>query len=66
MIHVAIFEVESAVEQDFKQWYEEEHVPKMLERPGWWRMRRYQCTDGAPYASLYELDDDVPLQPFIS
>ncbi len=35
-------------------------MPSMLTRPGWQRMRRYECTDGQPrYVSIYDLDDDA-------
>lgn len=48
------------------RWYEGEHVPSMLARQGWRRMRRYVCTDGQPLLSIYELDDDLPPRPHIS
>lgn len=66
MIHLAMYEVEAGVEGDFACWYETEHVPAMLSRPGWNAMRRYRCTDGQPYASIYELDDDLQSEPHIS
>jgi hypothetical protein len=63
VIHLSLFDIESAVVEEFTAWYESEHVPRMLERPGWMRMCRYRCTDGAPFLSLYELEPDVPLVP---
>lgn len=66
MIHLASFDLVANVEDEFTHWYETEHVPCMLSRPGWLRMRRYRCTDGSPLLSLYELDDDVPLMPRVS
>ena len=66
MIHLAIYEVDPALEDAFSRWYETEHVPVMLSRPGWRSARRYRCTDGQPYASLYELDDELPVEPHIS
>jgi hypothetical protein len=48
MIHLALFELEAGAQRDFDPWYEREHVPRMLEKPGWLRMRRYRCTDGRP------------------
>jgi hypothetical protein len=59
VIHLARFELESAREAEFGDWYESEHVPAMLARPGWRRMRRYLCTDGRPHISLYDIDDHV-------
>ena len=65
MIHLAIYELDAALEEDFARWYEADHAPAMLSRPGWRSVRRYQCTDGQPYASIYELDDDVSTEPHI-
>ena len=66
MIHVALFELEPALEDDFLRWYEAEHAPSMLERSGWRRMLHYRSMDGQPFLSMYELDDDLPLQPHLS
>lgn len=66
MIHLAAFDLEAASEEEFTSWYESEHVPRMLARPGWRRMSRYRCTDGYPLLSLYELDADVAVEPHIS
>jgi hypothetical protein len=66
MIHLATYEVEPALEEDYARWYEAEHVPAMLSRPGWRSLRRYRCTDGQPYASIYELDDGLPVEPHMS
>jgi hypothetical protein len=65
MLHLAIYELDPALEADFARWYEAEHTSGILSRPGWRSMRRYQCTDGQPYASIYEVDDDVPTEPHI-
>lgn len=59
VIHLALFELEPGLEAKFGAWYEAEHVPAMLARPGWTRMRRYLCTDGRPHVSLYDIDDDL-------
>lgn len=66
MIHLANFDLVANVGDEFSHWYETEHVPRMLARPGWQRMRRYRCTDGSPFLSLYELEDGVPLEPRVS
>jgi hypothetical protein len=66
VIHLALFDLEEEIEVDFTRWYEDEHVPRMLAQPGWNRMARYRCTDGSPWISIYELDETVPLVPFIS
>jgi hypothetical protein len=61
-----MYDLEQERLADFGHWYETKHVPLMLERRGWRRMRRYQCKDGQPFVSLYELDDDVPVDLPIS
>lgn len=61
-----MFDLEARAEEEFNSWYESEHIPSVLERPGWRRMARYRCTDGGPLLSLYELDDDVKLTPHLS
>jgi hypothetical protein len=66
MIHVAVFDLEADVESEFMHWYEDEHVPAMLRRPGWNRMRQYRCTDGQPVISVYDLDDDLATEPHLS
>jgi hypothetical protein len=66
MIHVALFELEEDTEREFDRWYEGEHVPGVLERPGWLRMRRYRCTDDRTLLSLYDLDDALPAEPHLS
>jgi hypothetical protein len=66
LIHLALYTVESDLEEEFGTWYETEHAPEVLRRAGWRRMWRYQCVDGQPFASLYELDDDLPTEPHLS
>jgi hypothetical protein len=66
MIHLAIFDLEPAVEGEFLRWYEGDHVPAVLRRPGWRRARAYRCTDGQPLVSIYDVDDDVPTEPPLS
>lgn len=67
MIHWAALDLEDGCEPEFWRWYEGEHVPKMLERPGWRRIRRYECIGAAPrFVSVYDLDDDVATDGWIS
>jgi hypothetical protein len=66
LIHLAVFELEADAEAAFDRWYEGEHVPRMLERPGWQRMRRYRCTDGQPLIAIYDVDDALPVEPRLS
>jgi hypothetical protein len=66
VIHLALFDIEAGRADEFRAWYESEHIPAMLERPGWRRMCGYRCTDGAPLLSLYEVEPDIPLTPRLS
>lgn len=66
LIHVALYDLEPELEHGFGRWYQSEHVPHMLERPGWVHMWRYRCTDGQPYVSIYELEQTVPTELHIS
>jgi len=66
VIHLAVFELEADAEHEFTRWYEAEHVPLMLARAGWRRMRRYRCTDGQLQLALYDLDDALPVVPHLS
>jgi hypothetical protein len=59
LIHLALFDLEPAMEEEFTAWYEAEHIPLMLAQSGWKRARRYRCSDGSPLLSLYELDDAI-------
>jgi hypothetical protein len=49
----------------FDRWYNEVHVPEILECPGWRGARRYEAVDGEPrFLAIYGLDD--PVTPFDS
>lgn len=48
LIHTASFDIARGHQHAFDRWYEEEHMPAMLVRPGWERARRYECLDGEP------------------
>jgi len=44
-------------EAAFDEWYNETHIPEILECPGFLGASRYECTDGEPmFLALYELD----------
>ena len=55
--------VPAEMEDDMAAWYEQEHIPMLLEVPGWRRIRRYRLAGGsggpgwsAPdWLSLHEL-----------
>jgi hypothetical protein len=54
--------VPAETEDDMTAWYEREHIPMLLEVPGWRRIRRYRLTGPAPltepgpgFLSLHDL-----------
>lgn len=63
MIHLALFELEPQLEDAFLDWFESEHAPSVLARPGWQNLSQYRCLDGQPFLSLYQVDDDLTLDP---
>ena len=45
-------------EREFNEWYDTEHIPQLLEVPGFLSGRRYQAVEGKPlYLALYDLTD---------
>ncbi|HEY4276992.1 MAG TPA: hypothetical protein VGM91_02160 [Conexibacter sp.] len=56
------FNVPDSDVDEFEGWYEEEHVPLLMQVPGWLRVRRYRVRpgfDGAPWThlALHEVRD---------
>ena len=46
-----------ALEEEFNDWCDTEHVPERLAVPGFLSARRFVCLDGAPrYLALYDLE----------
>ena len=60
--------VPAEMEADMTAWYEQEHIPMLLEVPGWRRIRRYRLTGPAPlgpglgFLSLHELAGPAVLE----
>ena len=56
--------VPPGAEDDMNAWYAEEHIPMLLEVPGWRRARRYRqiMGDGPRYLSFHDLDGPHVLQ----
>jgi hypothetical protein len=56
---IAMFDIPDELEDDFNEWYNEEHVPEKVGRvPGFLRARRYKSLDGRPnHVCVYELED---------
>jgi len=56
---IAMFDIPDDIEDEFNQWYDEEHIPEKVGTvPGFVRARRYKSLEGRPnYVCVYELDD---------
>ena len=51
-------DVDPEFEAEFNRWYDEEHLPRLLEVPGFLSAGRYVAVKGAPkYLAMYELED---------
>jgi hypothetical protein len=48
VLYAVLFDVPSPRLQAFDSWYEDEHVPMLLEDPRWLGVRRFDIFDGAP------------------
>jgi hypothetical protein len=61
----AIGDVPPEHEDEFNRWYDEEHVPLLVQVPGVLSARRFRASSGSPrYVALYDLaDDSVPQHP---
>ena len=52
-------------EDDFNQWYNEEHIPELLSIPGILNAARYQAVKSGPkYLACYELEDVAVLDSY--
>lgn len=57
LVHLVSLDVQAGYDETFDRWYEEEHLPLMLERDGWLRAHRYRCVEGEPqWLTMFELD----------
>ncbi|HEY0248198.1 MAG TPA: hypothetical protein VGC45_08035 [Gryllotalpicola sp.] len=58
-LSVVAFAVPAEAERAFNRWYEDEHVPMLLEAEDWLRVRRYRVLDGEggpwTHIALHEL-----------
>ena len=49
-------DIDPEFEAEFNRWYDEEHIARLLEVPGFLRAGRYVAGKGAPkYLARYEL-----------
>ena len=50
-------DIDPAIEHDFNQWYEQEHLTERMAIPGFLRARRFTAIEGSPkYLALYDLE----------
>ena len=51
-------DIDAAYEADFNRWYDDEHVPRLLNVPGFLSAGRYIAVKGGPkHLAMYELED---------
>lgn len=51
-------DIDAEAETEFNRWYNEEHIPRLLEVPGFLSAGRYAALKGGPrYLAVYELED---------
>jgi len=51
-------DIDAEVEADFNRWYDEEHISRLLQVPGFLSAGRYVAIKGGPkYLAMYELED---------
>ena len=51
-------DIDPEFEAEFNQWYDEEHIARLLQVPGFLSAGRYVAVKGAPkYLAMYELED---------
>ena len=56
-ILLVMTDIDPAIELDFNQWYEQEHLTERMAIPGFLRARRFTAIEGSPkYLALYDLD----------
>jgi hypothetical protein len=57
-------DVNPALEEEFRRWYEEEHLPERMAVPGVINARRFRCVEGPGprYLALYDLESPAILQ----
>src|SRR5271155_5630451 len=51
-------DIDDEFEAEFNRWYDEEHIARLLEVPGFLSAGRYTAIRGGPkYLAMYELED---------
>jgi len=60
-------DIDPAIEHDFNQWYEQEHLAERMTILGFIRARRFTAVEGSPkYLALYDLEspDVLNTEPY--
>jgi hypothetical protein len=53
---MARMDIDTAVEEEFHEWYNNEHAPRLAQVPGCLRVRRFISVEGAPrFGAIYDL-----------
>lgn len=47
-LYVVMFSVPDEHSDDFNAWYDEDHMPLLLQHPRWWGVRRFRVREGEP------------------
>jgi len=56
-------DVDPAHEEEFNRWYDEVHLPEIVDCPGFRRARRFVSLQGSPkYITLYDIDSETVLE----
>lgn len=68
VLYAVAFNVPAEAAADFDSWYEQDHVPLLMEEPKWLMVRRLRVTDGVPetythFALHYLADTDALNSP---
>lgn len=53
LLYVVSLEPEPGYEERFNEWYDDEHVPELLECPGFESATRFELIDGIPGSPRY-------------
>jgi uncharacterized protein DUF4286 len=49
--------IDPAIEREFNEWYEREHLTERMAIPGFRRARRFTAVEGSPkYLAIYDLE----------
>jgi hypothetical protein len=61
-------DIDTAMEEEFHRWYEDEHIPERMAVPGFLTARRFRAIEGGPkYLAVYDLESPEVLasEPYL-